>query len=352
MARVHGVECKIDYVRVRFATHDIEKVIEQVLRIQKNYFLEEKNGLYGYVGKYSLSDIWVFNSIEGDDRGILLQLAGKGCRLFEQFLLEQGRTWQEFFDLCLKSNGNFTRLDIAIDDYTEYISIPQALRKVERKEFASIFRKITPKYSINPNDKKTRKGLTIDFGSKQSEMHISFYQKNYEIAQRENIPVEAVDVKNRYEIRFADGYANLIAQYLIDGIGVDEVGFGILREKMVFTKTGCKKKGKRQIEKWLDNGKIEMWENWERLIDGHRPFKISTNPIDSEYIQLKKKENWLKYTVYPSVLLFKEIDEFLETNYIVEMESQAMNNRTAKNEHLFEVATTRLKDMIINEQSY
>ena len=39
---------------------------------------------------------------------------------------------QDFFDKCLSVNANFTRIDIAIDDYKTYLKVPLLIKKAEK----------------------------------------------------------------------------------------------------------------------------------------------------------------------------------------------------------------------------
>lgn len=75
----------IDYVRVRFPTMDARHIIEDVLRLKMNYMAQEDHGLYSYSSMYVLGDIAVMTS-PMEEKGVLLELKGKGCRQFEAYL--------------------------------------------------------------------------------------------------------------------------------------------------------------------------------------------------------------------------------------------------------------------------
>ncbi len=57
---------------------------------------ELQTGFYGYVGTYQLDNIKIFYSVEGDNRGLLIEMSGKGCRQFESFLNWRKKTWFDF----------------------------------------------------------------------------------------------------------------------------------------------------------------------------------------------------------------------------------------------------------------
>ena len=85
-----------DYVRIRFPTTDVQQVVENILQLKLSYFLHEDYGFYSYSEHYALGDIFVLCSHELD-KGVLVELKGRGCRQFESYLLAQQRSWYEFF---------------------------------------------------------------------------------------------------------------------------------------------------------------------------------------------------------------------------------------------------------------
>lgn len=90
------LEMLFDYVRIRFPTTDVQQVVENILQLKLSYFLHEDYGFYSYSEHYALGDIFVLCSHELD-KGVLVELKGRGCRQFESYLLAQQRSWYEFF---------------------------------------------------------------------------------------------------------------------------------------------------------------------------------------------------------------------------------------------------------------
>ena len=62
-----------------------------------------------------MGDIFVLVSNE-QEKGVLLELKGKGCRQYENFLLAQHRSWYDFLMDALVEGGVIKRLDLAIND--------------------------------------------------------------------------------------------------------------------------------------------------------------------------------------------------------------------------------------------
>ena len=96
------LESIIDYLRISFPFHDVERIFNEVLKIKKEFFAETSSHLYGYVGGFQLDYIHVLYSKKNDDRGILIQLSGQGCRQFER-KGEHGLTFF-MFALIIKPN--------------------------------------------------------------------------------------------------------------------------------------------------------------------------------------------------------------------------------------------------------
>ena len=57
--------------------------------------LHEDYGHYSYTEHYSLGDIFIYTSAD-EEKGVLLELKGRGCRQFESYLLAQQRSWYDF----------------------------------------------------------------------------------------------------------------------------------------------------------------------------------------------------------------------------------------------------------------
>ena len=104
-----------DYVRIRFPTQDVTHVIEDILRLRSDVFIHEDYGFYSYAEHYVLGDVFVLTSPD-EEKGVLLELKGRGCRQMECYLLAQHRSWYDFLMDALAEGGVMKRLDLAIND--------------------------------------------------------------------------------------------------------------------------------------------------------------------------------------------------------------------------------------------
>ena len=128
------LEMLFDYVRIRFPTTDVKHIVEDVLRLKLPYFIHEDYGFYSSTEHYYLGDIFVRVSPELE-KGVLLELKGRGCRQFESYLLAQERSWYEFFMDVLMEDGVMKRLDLAINDKTGILNIPHLTQKCRNEEY-------------------------------------------------------------------------------------------------------------------------------------------------------------------------------------------------------------------------
>ncbi|EUJ48681.1 replication initiation factor domain-containing protein [Listeria fleischmannii] len=166
----------IDYFRMTFKRHDIENFFETVLKMNIDSMLRERSSKYGYVEKFELDQIRVYLSAPGDERGIMIELGGQGCRQFEAVLKAQNHTWESFLRHARLEKGKATRFDIAVDDLKGYVDIPDCLHFTQ----LGYIRTRINEYGFNGSGKigsRDVQGVSIYYGSKQSNLYFVMYQK-------------------------------------------------------------------------------------------------------------------------------------------------------------------------------
>lgn len=284
MNQTEGLEAIFDYVRVRIPSHDVERVIEDVLLMNFESFYEKPTGLFGYFTMYEYDNIRVLLSKKGDDRGILIELSGQGCRNYEYILNELDQQWLDFFGRCLFVDGVVKRIDVAINDYVEYFSLEEVAKKRKAKLFDSSFRK--SRVIDSTNDKEVAsEGITAYFGTRNSLIYFCFYQKNYEIANRERIPVEEVDVKNRYEIRLHSEKAHKFIEYYMEDTFLLRSVRSVISQQLCF------------FEKDR-NGGLKKWSKWERFLGATKYVDLSMKVVKPSFY---RKLNWLAYSCLQTI---------------------------------------------------
>ncbi|WP_423253168.1 replication initiation factor domain-containing protein [Melissococcus plutonius] len=314
MDQSEGLEAKFDYVRVRLPTHNVERVINQILLMDIDQFHCKPTGLYGYLEMYEYDSIRVLQSEKGNERGILIELAGHGCRNYEYILNELDQRWLDFFIRCLLVDGVIKRIDVAIDDYIEYFSLADVVKKRKKMEIVTSFRKSRIVDSTSM-DEGLNEGLTAYFGTRNSLVYFCFYQKNYEIAHREKIPVEAVDVKNRYETRFQQEKAQKFIEHYVEDTYLLRSARSVISQQLMFTET------KR-------DGTICEWAKWRKFLGATEYVDLSMEPIKPSF---ERKLRWLKNYCSQAMEVVRIVGDQEGKDYFAELLSDIeLNERNKK----------------------
>ena len=227
------ITAMIDYLVIRVKTLNYKKFINEVLKIPDYYFEQGQSGGNGYPFRVEYGEIKVFYHNENIDMGARIEFKGGACRLFETFLEEQNRTWQDFLKDVIdysfeatRINGvddpiearkflKFKRLDIALDErFNEKgnYNLMELWEKVRKGQIEMKLKGFRPEEEFKMSDGFLKSlGISLYFGSIQGFIRFNFYEKDLEQAFRRNIPVEDVQeifgFKNRYEIRLKDDKA-------------------------------------------------------------------------------------------------------------------------------------------------
>ena len=331
------MELVFDYVRLRFDTHDVKHVIEDVLKIRMKYMIYEDYAFYGYIAKYVFSNIQVMISPDEDKKGTLVELKGQGCREFENILLAQERSWFDFFVQCEKEKVYYKRIDLAINDKVGILSIPYLGEKCKRRELTSKFRSFQSMGSGKfENEEDQFVGNTLYIGSLKSDIYFCFYEKNVEQMNKRGVPMEESEIKNRYEIRLKNDRAYHAMQDLLIYRKVDKTVFEIIHTYIVFLEVG-KTKNKK---KW----KID--KSWEMFVGENRhKLKLTTTP---KPIELSRTVAWIRKQVAPTLKMLLLIDQENNTNKMNELITETI--LTTKHEKMIELHTTVLKELMVNEE--
>lgn len=328
------LELLFDYVRIRFPTDDVIQVLETILHLNIDYMIHEDYGYYSYPEHYRFGDIMVLVSHDLT-KGVLLELKGKGCRQYENFLLAQHRSWYDFFTDCFNAKGVFKRLDLAINDKTGILDIPELARKCKQEECVSLFRSFKNYRSgeLVHRDEKPDMGNTLYIGSLKSEVYFCIYEKDYEQYVKNNIPIEDAEVKNRFEIRLKNDRATQAVKDLLTYQNAEKTAFEIINHYLRFAD---KEENKRRSH-WKNN------DRWEIFIGKNRnELRLTTKP---EPYTFERTLNWLRHQVAPTLKVASILDVLNETNVLPELIKEA--KLTEKHEKLIEQQHLAIEDVIV-----
>lgn len=312
------LEVLIDYVRITFMdVRDLEYFVERYLYCPLSEFDSNETRLMMYTHLWKRGDIWIFDYADKsrtDNYQMTLQLSGKGCRQMELIMEREGITWCEFFQKMLfeRKDMRVRRLDIAMDELYqgidkehEQVNLSDLIRKLYSKEL--YYEKMKTWNAIDGGklDGSANQGLSLYFGSRQSNMYFNFYEKRYELARREGMTVSeslgVFGVWNRFEIRLAREKAEAVVEEFTGGVDLAEIARGLINSRLeVFDGTN-------------EYGGYVPDEKWQKLFGGVEPLTLSVRP---EPYDIESTVKWLIYQVSNSLLLVDEADKILNTQYL------------------------------------
>ncbi len=303
------IEILIDYARIRIPSMDLKAVFERLLRIRSEYFIHEDYAFYGYKEQYKIGDITVMTSPE-KDKGILIEMKGKGSRQFERILQAQKRSWIDFFKDVINENGIFKRIDIAVNDKFGLLNIPHLIEKCEKGAYRTKFKGYKAYQSgeliARREDKKLEMGKTLYLGSFRSDIYFCIYEKDYEQYVKNGISLADAEVKNRFEVRLGNERAKVALNDLIDHQDIGSTVFGIINQYVQFLDSS---KGDKRTWK--------MNEEWLTFIGQEdRKLKLTMKP---EPYTIERTMNWMHNQVAPSLRMALELDWAKGTNLIENM---------------------------------
>lgn len=316
----------IDYVRITFkSVRDLDFFCTMLLHCKFKDFRSVTSGLMNYNHVWQRGNIWIFDFADKFDTGnyqITLQMSGQGCREFECVLAKYDLTWFDFFkdlDFSYRATMNVTRLDIAIDELylgkgneSEQFELSDMITKYYNQEL--YFEKLRRwnyvgggrlNYEDEQDREDNRQGISLYFGSRQSELYLNFYEKRFERAKQDGISVEdalcVYDEWNRYEIRLAHKKANAVVQEYLQGIDLGEIARGLINANFdVYD----------GVNEW---GAYIADKKWQKLFGGSLPLLLSTKP---EPYSIERTIKWLSQQVAPSLALVSEYDKIVQEDYL------------------------------------
>ena len=333
------LEMLFDYVRIRFPTMDVQHVIRDILRLNIDFMLHEDFGFYSYTEHYYIGDIFVLTS-QDEEKGVLLELKGKGCRQMESYLLAQERSWYDFLMDCLVDGGVMKRLDLAINDKAGILDIPELTQKCDYEECVSVFRSYKSYASgelIKSHEQdKADMGHTLYIGSLKSEVYFCIYEKAQEQYAKLGIPLSETPVKNRFEIRLKNDRAYYAVRDLLTYYDAEQTAFDIINRYLRFVD---KEDGKKRTD-WQVN------DRWAWFIGSDRGrLKLTTKP---EPYTLERTLSWIARQVAPTLKMAKKIDAINGTNIIESLVQDA--KLTDKHEKIIEQQTASSEDVVFQSK--
>ena len=289
-----------DYVKIRFPTLDIQHIIKDILKLNINYMLHEDYGHYSYTEHYSLGDIFIYTSVD-EEKGVLLELKGRGCRQFESYLLAQQRSWYDFLMDALIDGGVMKRIDLAINDHTGILDIPELAEKCRKREYIGKSRSYkfyqSGELIKHREDDREYMGRTLYLGSLKSDVYFCIYEKDYEQYVKLGTPLDEADIINRFEIRLRNERAYYAVRDLLTYYDAEQTAFSIINQYVRFVD--------EEPDKRKNDWKLN--DRWAWFIgDNRQSLKLTTKP---EPYTLDRTLRWVQRQVAPTLKMLKKIDK-------------------------------------------
>ena len=345
-------EVSIDYISFRFPNtakdnggewdeHGcIKDVFENVLGIQINDRLieREERRYHSYTILYRFMEITLRFSPKADS-GVLLEMKGRGCRVFESILQAQNRTWYDFLQKCVEKGCVATRLDIAIDDTVGLLSVSELIEKYKGGLFDFGRLQAVKEHGSNlPTalakwDAPTDMGRTLHIGSGKSPLRFCLYQKDFEQAKKQQIPIaDMLGAKNRLEIRLRDDRAQNALLRLAEPSDIVAMAYGIVSEKLQFFTTA-------------PDGEPQACPRWQRFLgDGWANVKLTTRP---EELTDERINRWIQKQCAPTLKYVLMRDMAMGENFLNDSIQNAV--LSPRHEVLLACKGIDIGDMIVPE---
>ncbi|MCS8595903.1 XRE family transcriptional regulator [Leuconostoc citreum] len=304
------IEVQFDWVSLTFPDLTSKQVIDDVLRLQDNLFLERPTSQNFYTREMAFAgekNIYIqdFAPVKNPETqaieqkfGTTLYLTGKGTRLFEKALLEQSMNWRNFFEKARQYRGHLTRLDIAINDKWGLLNMNDLVKAVQEKRFWSK----SKSYAVHGN---VDDGWTVDFG--KSPFVIRAYDKHKEQANKGY----DTDVKTRVELELHQDKAEYVLdEWLNHDKRLVDITFDILYTYLWFTDEpiDAQKLKSDKVREVIEQT-VEPMPAWSLLTALGNRMKFVRQPKKQS---VERIEKWVLQSVVPSLAVLKKTGHWHE----------------------------------------
>ncbi|MFT8600374.1 MAG: replication initiation factor domain-containing protein [Leuconostoc pseudomesenteroides] len=305
----NALDLQFDWVTITFSDMTGEQVINDVMRLKSELFLERSTTQNFYTREFAFAgekNIYVqdFEPTKDVDTnqdvqkvGATMYLTGQGTRLFEKALLEQGLTWKNFFVQAKRFKGTFSRLDIAINDNWGLLDMDEIVEATQKNRFWSKSRS----FAIHGNNQD---GWTANFG--KSPFVIRIYDKQKEQEQK---GLET-SIKNRVELELHADRAEQVIGEWFENDNLVEYTASILYTYLWFVDEPIDEeelKGTHVRERYIDT--LRPMPAWSLLTSLRQSMKFVREPKEQSVDSIL---SWIMKYVVPSLEVLKKTGHWHE----------------------------------------
>ena len=305
----NALDLQFDWVTITFSDMTGEQVINDVMRLKSELFLERSTTQNFYTREFAFAgekNIYVqdFEPTKDVDTnqdvkkiGATMYLTGQGTRLFEKALLEQGLTWKKFFVQAKRFKGTLSRLDIAINDNWGLLDMDEIIEATQQNRFWSKSRS----FAIHGNNQD---GWTANFG--KSPFVIRIYDKQKEQEQK---GLET-SIKNRVELELHADRAEQVISEWFENDNLVEYSASILYTYLWFVDEPIDEeelKGTHVRERYIDT--LKPMPAWSLLTSLGQSMKFVREPKEQSVDSIL---SWIMKYVVPSLEVLKKTGHWHE----------------------------------------
>ncbi|MCS8588268.1 replication initiation factor domain-containing protein [Leuconostoc citreum] len=304
----NALDLQFDWVNITFSDMTGEQVINDVMRLKPELFLERSTTQNFYTREFAFAgekniyvqDFEPTTDEHGQDEqktGTTMYLTGQGTRLFEKALLEQGLTWKKFFVRAKRFKGTFSRLDIAINDNWGLLDMDEIIEATRKHQFWGKSRS----FAIHGNSEA---GWTANFG--KSPFVIRIYDKQKEQEQK---GLET-SVKNRVELELRSERAEQVISEWFENDNLVEYTASILYTYLWFVDEPIDEeelKGTHVRERYIES--LKPMPAWSLLTSLGQSMKFVREPKEQSVDSIL---SWIMKYVVPSLEVLKKTGHWHE----------------------------------------
>lgn len=231
-------------------------------------------------------------------------LADRLVKIYENE--DREKNWIRYFQFLVDENCKFTRIDLALDDFTGKCNFDLMISKLKN----GFYRSTKKTYSVSRGaDQQGRSsGLTIYLGqpvkSSKGFHLLRMYKKLAEFESKNQLPPKIAresGVWDRYELEFTKTKAVDVINKILVVNEFSSVYLGILRSTVEFLNPTRNSKG--QILKNKDSWKVCPW--WQSFLQDCESVRVGSD--EARQIELADLLNWIRTAVVPSLRLLEQV---------------------------------------------
>jgi phage replication initiation protein len=253
----------IDFLAWTYSKIDDPDIALELTGFDPAIFVDTSVGGMGYRRSLRYMNIVLF--YDGNKgMGCHISMTGQGCRQYEALTGGSTHMWVCLFKDILLNEGNFTRIDLAIDNVDGKLSLPRMRHAVRRKTIRTRFKRFKKfdegTLSRNSTEQNSE---TIQFGSVKSRIVIKFYNKAVEQEKKNYLDPGSLGHWVRCELLIKDKLAHEAVQNILAGKAVAALAVGVINHYLAVVKVTSDNlsqcKCRRWWKQWLDNSeKIKL----------------------------------------------------------------------------------------------